>query len=88
MRLLRAEEVSKRDIEVGPVMKYASLSDESLLAYYESVRRQVAADTSTGGRYRLVGSRVKQYADALKDEMSRRRLSFTPIHWPPLEKPR
>jgi hypothetical protein len=75
----------KETIEEGPAMKFANLSDESLLAYYESIRRQVAADTSAGGRYRLVGSRVKEYADALKDEMSRRQLSFTPIHWPPLE---
>jgi hypothetical protein len=66
-------------------MKFADLSDESLLAYYESIRRQVAADANMGGRYRLVGSRVKEYADALKEEMSRRQLSFTPIHWPPLE---
>jgi len=66
-------------------MKFANLSDESLLAYYDSIRRQVAADANMDGRYRLVGSRVKEYADALKDEMSRRQLSFTPIHWPPLE---
>jgi hypothetical protein len=69
-------------------MKFANLSDESLLAYYESIRRQVAADSNIGGRYRLVGSRVKEYADALKEEMSRRQLSFTPIHWPPFENTR
>ena len=63
-------------------MDLLSLTDESLLAYYESVRRQVAADTSLGGRYRLVGAVVKEYADRLKGEMDRRRLEFRPIVWP------
>ena len=64
------------------MMNLPSLSDESLLAYYESVRRQVAADISSGGRHRLVGSVVKQYADRLTSEMYRRRLDFKPIVWP------
>jgi hypothetical protein len=63
-------------------MDLFDLSDESLRAYYESVRRQVAADTSFGGRHRLVGAAVKEYADRLKTEMDRRRLDFEPIVWP------
>jgi hypothetical protein len=63
-------------------MDLHNLSDESLRAYYESVRRQVAADTSFGGRHRLVGAAVKEYADRLTSEMDRRRLDFKPIVWP------
>ena len=63
-------------------MKFANASDESFLACYESVRRQVAANGKMSGRYRLVGAHVRKYADALRDEMKRRRLSLTPIEWP------
>jgi hypothetical protein len=63
-------------------MDLFNLSDESLHAYYESVRRQVAADTSFGGRHRLVGAAVREYADRLKSEMVRRQLDFKPIVWP------
>jgi hypothetical protein len=63
-------------------MDFFGVTDDSLLSFYENVRRQVSADEGLGSRYRLVGSNVKQYADRLKDEMDRRRLSFTPIDWP------
>ena len=63
-------------------MNLPNLSDESLLAYYESVRRQVAADTRFGGRHRLVNAAAKEYADRLTSEMDRRRLDFKPIIWP------
>lgn len=63
-------------------MDLLNLSDESLRAYYESVRRQVAADARIGGRHPLVGANVKQYADRLKSEMDRRQLEFKPIVWP------
>ena len=63
-------------------MDLHNLSDESLRAYYESVRRQVAADTSFNGRHRLVGDAVRQYAERLTIEMDRRRLDFKPIIWP------
>jgi hypothetical protein len=62
-------------------MDFLDLTDESLLAYYGSVRRQVAADDRLGGRHRLAGARVKQYADRLKGEMDRRRLHVKPIDW-------
>lgn len=63
-------------------MKFIDSTDESLLAYYESVRRQVVADNRLGGRYRLIGTNVKDYADQLQSEMSRRQLRFKPIEWP------
>jgi hypothetical protein len=56
-------------------------SNESLLVFYENVRRQVDADIKSGGRYRFIGESVKRYADRLGEEMDRRRLRFTPIDW-------
>jgi hypothetical protein len=58
------------------------LSDESLLAYYESVRRQAAADIKLGGKRRLAGDGVRRYADELQKEMQDRRLRYIPIKWP------
>jgi hypothetical protein len=63
-------------------MRFANSTDESLLAYYESLRRQVTADDRLRGRYRLVGANVKQYANELQDEMKRRELRFKRIEWP------
>jgi hypothetical protein len=65
-------------------MNFSDSSDECLLHYYESVRRQVIADSQSGRRYRLVGANVREYADRLKDEIDRRRLEFRPIDWPSL----
>jgi hypothetical protein len=62
-------------------MNFANCSDETLLHYYESIRRQVRADKQSGGRYRLAGANVKAYADRLTDEIDRRQLRFRPIDW-------
>jgi hypothetical protein len=64
-------------------MNFSQTQDERLLAFYENVRRQVDLDMRAGGRYRLAGDGVKQYADRLRDEMDRRQLRFTPIVWNP-----
>jgi hypothetical protein len=63
-------------------MNFLQSKDERLLAFYENVRRQVELDNRSGGRYRLAGDGVKQYAERLREEMDRRRLRFTPIDWP------
>lgn len=63
-------------------MNFSQSKDERLLAFYENVRRQVELDNRSGGRYRLAGDGVKQYAERLREEMDRRRLRFTPIDWP------
>ena len=63
-------------------MNFSHSKDERLLAFYENVRRQVELDNRSGGRYRLAGDGVKQYAERLREEMNRRRLRFTPIDWP------
>jgi hypothetical protein len=62
-------------------MDFERAKDESLLAFYESIRRQVQADTSGGGRYRFAGETARQYADSIREELDRRRLRFTPITW-------
>jgi hypothetical protein len=63
-------------------MNFTDASDDSLLAYYESIRRQVAADTQSRGRPRLVSANAREHADRLKEEIMRRRLVFKPIEWP------
>ena len=37
--------------------------DESLVAFYVNVRLQVELDKRAGGKYRLAGDGVRQYAD-------------------------
>jgi hypothetical protein len=59
-------------------VNFSQTKDERLLAFYENIRKQVDLDTRAGGRYRLAGEGVKQYADRLREEMDRRRLRFTP----------
>jgi hypothetical protein len=53
-------------------MNFLQSKDERLLAFYENVRRQVELDNRSGGRYRLAGDGVKQYAEKLREEMDRR----------------
>jgi hypothetical protein len=60
---------------------FVDTKDETLVAYYESVRQQVLADIQAGRRYRLIGDSAKQYADRLREEMERRSLRITPIEW-------
>jgi hypothetical protein len=62
-------------------MNFSQSKDERLLAFYENVRRQVELDKQHGGKYRLAGEGVKQYAEKLREEMDRRRLQVRPIDW-------
>jgi hypothetical protein len=62
-------------------MSFSQSKDERLLAFYEHVREQVELDKRSGGRHRLAGDGVKQYAEKLREEIERRRLRFTPIDW-------
>jgi hypothetical protein len=64
-------------------MNFLNAKDESLLVFYESIRRQVDTDRNAGGRYRFVGDNARQYADQLRAELDRRRLRFTLIDWHP-----
>jgi hypothetical protein len=63
-------------------MSLESLSDSSVLQFYESIRQQVAADATIGGEHRLIGSSVRERADYLRGEIDRRHLSCVPIDWP------
>jgi hypothetical protein len=73
--------------DANNLMNLTNTTDESLLAIYESVRRQVMADVRLGNR-RLAGNAMKQYANQLQDEMNRRQISFTPIEWPASDRAR
>jgi hypothetical protein len=60
-------------------MDFSKANDDSLLAFYESVRRQVEADRHS--KYCFTGKVAKEYAEQLREEIERRRLRFTPIEW-------
>ena len=66
-------------------MSLSALNDESLLRFYESVRKEVEADRDSmrrGYRHFFANSDgVKKYAAGLRAEMERRRLNFSPISW-------
>jgi hypothetical protein len=61
-------------------MNYSQTKDETLLRFYDDVRQQVILDGNS--RYRLAGEGVRAYAEKLREEMSKRRLRYTPIDWP------
>jgi hypothetical protein len=72
----------RSDIEsLSAIMKFADLTDKSLLVYHESLRKQVVADARLGGRFRLIGESGKRYAAELQAEMTRRQIRFSPIEW-------
>ena len=66
-------------------MSLSALSDESLLRFYESVRKEVEADRDSmrcGYTHFFANNDgVKKYAAGLRQELERRRLSFPPILW-------
>jgi hypothetical protein len=64
-------------------MSFSDLNDESLERFYEGIRREVDADrvSAKTGHFFAVNDSVKKYASALREEMTRRRLRFTPIDW-------
>jgi hypothetical protein len=65
----------------GCLMEFANTKDETLLRFYEGVRKVAEIEVLTGSPHPLAGNGVKQYAERLRDEMDRRRLRFTPIDW-------
>jgi hypothetical protein len=66
-------------------MSLPALADESLLRFYESIRKEVEADRDLmrrGHRHFFTNSEgIKGYATSLRAEMEKRRLNFLPIHW-------
>lgn len=60
-------------------MSVEHMPDERLIQFYEGIRRQVDADRTL--KHRFMGPKVRQYADQLRDEMTKRRLAHLPIDW-------
>ena len=58
-----------------------SLTDDSVRTLYDNIRQQVAEDARLGGHHRFVGQAAKERAERLREEMTRRRLKFSPIEW-------
>ena len=66
-------------------MSLIALSDESLLRFHDSIRREVEADRDSmrrGHKHFFTDSDgIKKYAGNLRVEMERRRLNYSPILW-------
>ena len=62
-------------------MAIENLKDENLLRFYDGIREQVEADRRSKHKF-AAGRSVKEYAEALRDEMTKRRLQYTSIEWP------
>jgi len=58
----------------------SDLSDESLLRYYDSIRKQVEADRGNKHKF-MTSDSIKEYAESLRLELHKRRLSYAPIDW-------
>jgi hypothetical protein len=62
-------------------MSLDKLNDESVERYYESIRKQAEADRAY--KYHLTASPVvRERAEALRQELIRRKLQPSPINWP------
>jgi hypothetical protein len=61
-------------------MNYSQTKEETLLRYYDDVRQQVVLDGNS--RSRFAGEGVRTYAEKLRKEMDKRRLTYAPIEWP------
>jgi len=62
-------------------MRFSQTKSESLLAFYDGIRRQVELDKQTRGEFRFAGESAKRYAEQLREEMDRRGLQYTAIDW-------
>jgi hypothetical protein len=62
-------------------MSVEHMPDERLAHFYENIRKQVEADRANKHQF-MANPTVRQYADRLRGEMIKRRLSHSPIEWP------
>jgi DNA phosphorothioation-dependent restriction protein DptG len=58
----------------------SDLSDESLLRYYDSIREAVEAERRNKHKF-MTSDSIKEYAESLRVELHKRRLSHAPIDW-------
>jgi hypothetical protein len=58
----------------------SDLSDESLLRYYDSIRKQVEADKGNKHKF-MTSDAIKAHAESLRLEFDKRRLPHVPIDW-------
>ncbi len=61
-------------------MRFARLKDETILRFYENIRTQVEKERGLPHKF-VSGRSVRQYATALREELTRRRLQHHPIEW-------
>ena len=61
-------------------MSVEHMPDHRLTHFYESIRQQVEVDRRN--KYHFMGPSAREYADKMRSEMVRRRLTHTPIDWP------
>ena len=59
---------------------YREAERRNILRFYDGIRREVEADGRSKHKF-AAGRSVKEYADALRGEMTKRRLPHTPIQW-------
>ena len=62
-------------------MSLEKLSDESVINYYESIRKQADADRAHKHHFTASIS-VRDRVEKLREEMVSRRLQHSPINWP------
>ena len=61
-------------------MGVENMPDVRLMVFYENIREQVDADRAS--KYRFIGRTVREYAECLRGEITKRRLECRPIGWP------
>jgi hypothetical protein len=59
---------------------FVNLEDESLLRLYDNIRDQVDRDKTYKHKF-TAGPSVRQHADELRAEITKRRLKHEPINW-------
>ena len=62
-------------------MSLEKISDESVINYYESIRKQADADR-THKHHFTASQSVRDRAEKLREEMTKRKLQHSPIRWP------
>jgi hypothetical protein len=62
-------------------MSVENMPDARLALYYESIRRQADADRANKHQF-MASPTIRQYAERLREEMTKRRLQHSPIDWP------